>query len=173
MRTKIAIAEISLKTEIYLSHGCLLNVWRTLTDISGNVNTTICRNNIQRYIHLTGKLFYKLIVTVYIVVCRHVARQRPRNMQLYNTTAFTRQRPVKSNRVKAFSVRSVRRRYKLDKWGQGRSWLVFHKDKRALPGNLQNRGYSFYPPPHVVSLTATPLSFSLSLSLSLSLSPVG
>jgi hypothetical protein len=44
---------------------------------------------------------------------------------------------------------------------------LYQKDKRALPGNLQNRRYSFVP--HVVSLTTSPpLSFS-SLCLSLSL----
>jgi hypothetical protein len=46
---------------------------------------------------------------------------------------------------------------------------LYQKDKRAQPGNLQNRRYSFLPLPHVVSLTTTPTS-SLSLSLSLSLS---
>jgi hypothetical protein len=45
---------------------------------------------------------------------------------------------------------------------------LYQKDKRALPGNLQNRRYGFLPPtPNVVSLTTTHfLSLSLSLSLS-------
>jgi hypothetical protein len=41
---------------------------------------------------------------------------------------------------------------------------LYQKDERALPGNLQNRKYSFLfpPPPNVGSLTTSPLS-SLSL----------
>jgi hypothetical protein len=44
---------------------------------------------------------------------------------------------------------------------------LYQKDKRALPGNLQNRRYSFCPPPNVMSLTTSPQFLSL-LSLSLS-----
>jgi hypothetical protein len=47
-----------------------------------------------------------------------------------------------------------------------RKRYLYQKDERALPGNLQNRKYSFLPPPppNVVSITTSPLSFSLSLS---------
>jgi hypothetical protein len=46
---------------------------------------------------------------------------------------------------------------------------LYHKDKRALPENLQNRSYSFLPPPPKCSISHyPPLSFS-SLCLSLSL----
>jgi hypothetical protein len=44
----------------------------------------------------------------------------------------------------------------------------FYQDERALPENLQNRGYIFLDAPNVVPLTTTPFSLSLSLSLSLS-----
>jgi hypothetical protein len=46
---------------------------------------------------------------------------------------------------------------------------LYQKDKRALPGNLQNRRYSFMPPPppNVVSLATSP-HFFLFLSLSMS-----
>jgi hypothetical protein len=49
---------------------------------------------------------------------------------------------------------------------------LYQKDERALPGNLQNRKYSFflsYSPQNVVSLTTSPFLSSLSLSLSLSI----
>jgi hypothetical protein len=45
--------------------------------------------------------------------------------------------------------------------------ILYQKDKRALPGNLQTENNVSIPPTNVVSLTTTP-PFSLSLSLSLS-----
>jgi hypothetical protein len=50
-----------------------------------------------------------------------------------------------------------------------RTTCLYQKDERVLPGNLQNRKYTFFLPyshPNVVSLTTSPLlSSSLSLSL--------
>jgi hypothetical protein len=43
---------------------------------------------------------------------------------------------------------------------------LYHRDERVLPGNLQNRRYSFFPPPNVVSLTTSPLLSLPILSLS-------
>jgi hypothetical protein len=43
-----------------------------------------------------------------------------------------------------------------------RMQFLYQKDKWTLPGNLQNRKYSFLlSPPTVVSLTISPLSSSL------------
>jgi hypothetical protein len=53
---------------------------------------------------------------------------------------------------------------------------LYQKDKRALPGNLQNRRYSFLSPHPKCSVShyhPLPLSFFLCLSLSLSLLPLG
>jgi hypothetical protein len=51
---------------------------------------------------------------------------------------------------------------KINKYNSDNMRCLYQKDKRALPGNLENRKYkmlSYSPPPNVVSLHYFPASF--------------